>query len=98
MPSMTVRFWSGVPPRTASRLPKSSVDATPARVSRVRKTLSMLPGARKTASGATGVAEGRSCTVISDTTSTVSANVSGKSRTSRAALPADRSTSTTVSR
>ena len=65
MPSITVRFWSGVPPRTASRLPKSSVDATPARVSRVRKTLSMLPGARNTASGVTGVADGRSCTAIS---------------------------------
>ena len=95
---MTARFWSGVPPRTASRLPKSSVDATPARVSRVRKTLSMLPGARKTSSGVTGVADGRSCTAISDTTCTVSANVAGNSRTSTAVLSADRSISTAVSR
>ena len=64
----------------------------------MRKTLSMLPGARNTASGATGVADGRSCTVISDTTSTVSAKASGNSRTSRAACAADRSTSTAVSR
>ena len=85
---MIVRFWSGVPPRTASRLPKSPVEATPGSASRVRKMLSKLPATSNTSSASIGVADGRSGTASAETTSTVSANVLRNSSTSSSASPA----------
>ena len=75
-----------MPPRTASRLPKSPVDATPGSVSSVRKMLSKAPATSNTSSAAMGVADGRSgAAVAEDTTCTVSANVLRNSRISSAA-------------
>ena len=85
-PSIIVRFWSGVPPRTASRLPKSPVDATPGSVSRVRKMLSKAPATSNTSSAAMGVAAARSGAAAgADTTCTVSAKVLRNSRISSVA-------------
>ena len=83
-PSITVRFWSGVPPRTASRLLKSPVAATPGSRFNVRKTLSTAPATASTCPASTGVAEGRSRAGRGETTSTVSANVFRNSSTSSA--------------
>ena len=87
-----------MPPRTARRLPKSPVDATPGSVSSVRKMLSKLPATSNTSSAAMGVAEGRSGAAAgTDTTCTVSANVFRNSRISSSApVPATSGSTVTV--
>ncbi len=69
-PSMMVRFWSGDPPRTDRRLPKSSVAATPGKVCRTWKMLSPVPAAARTAFGSTAIVAGRSGTDRGAVTST----------------------------
>ena len=71
-PSMTVRFSSGPPPRTASRLPNSSVAATPGSVCRVRKMFSAPPATFITSAGWTRIVAGASSLPIVAVTSTVS--------------------------
>ena len=94
---MTVRFWSGPPPRTEMRLSKSFAAATPAIVWRVRNTLSATPAWARTASGFTGSGAGPVEVSPLARTSTVSEKRASASSTWRSSIGPAPTVTVTVS-